>query len=327
MRRAALAAIAGLLAVTGLAAEDPRTTTVRRMLMGTSMMVEAIGGTPAARAAVIDEAFAAMAEVDRLMSTYRPDSELARVNAEAAGRPVRVSAPLWSVLDAAARMSRSSHGAFDVTIGPLVRLWGVHDRRPHVPTAAELARVRPLVDYRHVILDPDGQTVRFRRPGVELDLGSLAKGFAVELAGHVLERKGFSGVADAGGHQYLAGRPTRHPAWQVGIADPDVPTRLIGTVSVDGGAVSTAGGRLLDPRTLAPSSTTSSVTVLSPDGTLADALSTTIALLGPVDGLRLVEAFPGAMAVIASRGTDGQVEIAMSAALRNRFRAVPTARR
>lgn len=339
MPRHCAAAIVVLAGVTALAAGDPRTTTVRRVLMGTSIMVEAIGGTPASRATAADEAFAAMVEVDRLMSNYKPDSELARVNAEAATRPVQVSDPLWSVLSAADRVSRASGGAFDITVGPLVRLWGFHDKRPHVPSAAELARVRPLVGYDNVVLDGASHTVRFRRPGVEIDLGGIAKGFAVELAGRALERRGFAGVVDAGGNQYLVGHPADHPAWRVGIADPDAPTRLLGTVLVEGGAVSTSGGyhnsftangrtygHLLDPRTLLPSNAALSVTIVSPDATLADALSKPAYLLGPEKGLALVESFPGALAVIAHRGTDGQIKLVMSAALRSRFRPAPTAR-
>ncbi len=320
-------------------AEGPLTTIVRRMLMGTSITVEAIGGIAASRAAAVDEAFAAMVEVDRLMSNYKPDSELTRLNTTAALRPVKVSDPLWSVLQAAQRVSRASGGAFDITVGPLVRLWGFHDKRPHVPSAAELARVRPIIGHEHVVLDEATHTVRFRRPGVELDLGGIAKGFAVELAGRALQRRGYSGMVDAGGNQFLVGLPLNKAHWQVGIADPENPTTLLGTLEVDGGGVSTSGGyhnyfvsggktygHLIDPRTMAPGNTALSVTIVSPDATLADALSKPAYLLGPVKGLALVESFPGAMAIIAYRGTDGQVRLRMSAALRGRFRATTTGR-
>ena len=321
-------------------AEGPLTTTVRRVLMGTSITVEATGGVAASRAAAIDEAFAAMVEVDRLMSNYKPDSELTRINTDAALRPVKVSDPMWSVLTAARRVSRASGGAFDITVGPLVRLWGFHDKRPHVPSATELQQVRAIVGYDNVVLDEATHTVRFTRKGVELDLGGIAKGFAVEVAGRVLQRRGYSGLVDAGGNQYLVGTPLNKARWEVGIEDPETPTVLLGSLQVDGGGVSTSGGyhnyfvsggktygHLIDPRTMAPSNAALSVTIISPDATLADALSKPAYLLGPAKGLALVESFPGAMAVIAYRGTSGRVELVMSEALKSRFRRAPTSRR
>jgi thiamine biosynthesis lipoprotein len=131
-----------------------------RYVMGTSVQVQAFGGDEATRRTAIEEAFAAFAEVDRLMSNYRDDSELALINRSAAHGVVSVSDPMFGVLDAAHRVSSASHGAFDITVGPLVRLWGFHDKKPHVPTGAELATVRPLVDYRNVLFDAEHHTVR-----------------------------------------------------------------------------------------------------------------------------------------------------------------------
>ena len=135
-----------------------------RYMMGTSIEVQAFGGDEATRRTAIDEAFAAFAEIDRLMSNYRADSELAALNRDAARESVSVSEPMFAVLDAARRVSAASGGAFDITVGPLVRLWGFYDKAPHIPSDAELASVRPLVDYRQVLLDAGQRTVRFARP-------------------------------------------------------------------------------------------------------------------------------------------------------------------
>lgn len=319
-----------------ISADTPLSTTVHRYLMGTSMTIEVYGGDPASRTEVIDEAFASMVEIDRLMSNYRPDSELAQINTQAALLPVRVSPPMWGVLSAAQLVSQRSAGTFDITVGPLVRLWGFHDKKPHVPTRLELQQVRPLIGYQNMVLDQSAQTVSFKRSGMELDLGGIAKGFAVELAGGVLRRRGYSGLIDAGGNQYLVGHPAGKPSWQVGIEDPDKRGGLLGVLDIDSGAVSTSGGyhnffvangrtygHLLDPRSLQPSDSSLSVTVVSPDATLADALSKPAFILGPVAGLKLVESFPGAMAIIATRKAGGGVDLTMSAPLRSRFR--PTA--
>jgi len=307
-----------------------------RYLMGTSIQVQAIGGDEATRRTAIDDAFAAFAEVDRLMSNYRDDSELALVNRNGARENVAVSEPMFAVLDAARRVSAASNGTFDITVGPLVRLWGFHDKTPHVPTEAELAAVRPLVDYRQVLLDAEHRTAHFSRPGIEIDLGGIAKGFAVEIAADVLRRKGVGGTIDAGGNQYLLGTPPGKRAWTVGIKDPDAQGRVIGVVETGETSVSTsadtsnflvAGGRryghILDPRTLQPATESLSATVLGRDGTLADALSKAAFILGPKAGVALVDSFPGMSAVVAYRKGDGSVGVATSARLAHSYRPTP----
>jgi thiamine biosynthesis lipoprotein len=302
-----------------------------RYLMGTSVEVEAYGGTTSGRREAIDEAFAAIAEVDRLMSDYRADSELTRLNRSAAREAVHVSDPLFSVLQAAEEVSGRTHGAFDVTVGPLVALWGFHDKTPHVPTASELAAVRPLVDYRNVLLDASRHTARFARDGVAIDLGGIAKGYAVELGAGVLRRHGLTGFVDAGGNQYLLGAPPGKSRWRIGVKHPDVRDGLLGTIDTPETSVSTsadysnflsAGGRtyghLLDPHTLRPSEAALSVTILSRDGTLADAMSKAAFIAGPRAGLALIDSFPGMSGVIAYR--DGsRVAMVMSERLKSSF--------
>jgi len=306
-----------------------------RYMMGTSIEVQAFGADEAARKAAIDEAFAAFAEIDRLMSNYRDDSELSFINRAAANDAISVSAPMFSVLDAARRVSAASNGAFDVTVGPLVRLWGFHDKKPHLPTATELAAIRPLVNYRNVEVDASRHAVHFARPGVEIDLGGIAKGFAVEVAANVLRRYGLSGFIDAGGNQYLLGTPAGKRTWTVGIKNPDAPAAVIGVVETGEISVSTSAdsynflvadgrkyGHILDPRTLEPADGALSVTVFSRDGTLADAMSKAAFILGPREGLALVDSFPGMSAVIAYRKPDRSIDVAISERLRASYRPV-----
>jgi FAD:protein FMN transferase len=322
------------LAGTSLGAEEVGADRTKefRYIMGTSVSIEAFGSDAARRHAAIEEAFAAVSEVDRLMSNYRPDSELALVNRCAAFEAVRVSDPMLSVLEAAQQVSERSEGAFDVTVGPLVRLWGFHDRVPHVPTPAELEEIRPLVGYRNLVVDGEAHSVRFARAGVELDLGGIAKGFAVELAAGVLRDHGLGGFIDAGGNQFLLGHPPGKKIWEIGIKNPDSPESLLGVLDVDGGSVSTSAqyanslragtrryGHVLDPRTLQPCGEALSVTVVSPDGTLADALSKVALILGPKRGLAVIESFPGMAAVIAFRKPDGTIGVTESPSLAGRF--------
>jgi thiamine biosynthesis lipoprotein len=329
-----------LIGAAALAGQGAHESHEYRYVMGTSVQVQAFGGDEPTRRMAIGEAFAALAEVDRLMSNYRDDSELALVNGRAAYAGVSVSDPMFSVLGAAHRVSSASEGAFDITVGPLVRLWGFYDKTAHVPTGAELAAVRPLVDYRNVLLDIEHHAVRFARPGVELDLGGIAKGFAVEVAAGVLRGRGLSGFIDAGGNQYLLGTPPGKRMWTVGIKNPDAPDRVMGVVESGDTAVSTSAdyynflvangrkyGHILDPRTLAPATRALSVTILSRDATLGDAMSKAAFILGPKEGLALVDSFPGMSAVIAYRKADGTVGVAVSPRLAGSYLPISEIRR
>jgi FAD:protein FMN transferase len=331
-RRAAAGIATAQILFAAIRADSPGETRAFRYLMGTSVQVQVFGPDDGVRGRAVEEAFAAIAEVDRLMSNYRPDSELAAVNAQAARKPIEVSDAMFSVLTAAHRVSADSNGAFDVTVGPLVKLWGFFDKRPHVPTEAELAAVRPLIDYRNVLIDAERHTIRFARAGVEIDLGGIAKGLAVELAAGVLRRHGVAGLVDAGGNQYFVGTPPGKTRWTIGVKDPDAPDRLLGAIDVQEGSTSTSAndanfltvdgrryGHLLDPHSLKPSTASESATIVSRDGTLADALSKAAFVLGPRDGIALLDSFPEVAGLIASREPDGRVKIAVSKRLAGAF--------
>ena len=308
------------------------TSRVSRYVMGTSITVEAYGGTESVRASAIEEAFAAFNEIDRLMSNYRDDSELSQINRLAAAQSVPLSAPMFSVLQAAQRVSAMSSGAFDVTIEPIVRLWGLYDKVAHVPTAAEFAGVRPLVDYRNLVIDQAQHTVRFARAGVSIDLGGIAKGFAVEVAANALRARGLSGLIDAGGNQYLLGTPPGKTSWTTGIRNAEGERLLLGVLETGETSISTSAnystfvelngrkyGHIIDPRTLRPSDASLSVTIVSRDGTMADALSKAVFILGHDAGLKLADSIAGMSAVIAYRRSDGRVGVARSKSLATAF--------
>jgi thiamine biosynthesis lipoprotein len=298
--------------------------------------VRAYNGDEAARLAAIDEAFAAVAEVDRVMSNWKPESELMVANRAAAAGPVKLSDPLFAVIKAGLEVGDRSGGAFDLTVGPAIQLWGFRTRKPHLPTDAEITALRGAVNYRNVVLDEASRTMRFVRPGVEVDLGGIAKGFAVELAAGALRKRGLAGYIDAGGNQYMLGRPPGKTSWTVGVRDPDHPGELIGTLELPEGSVSTSAenanfltiegkqyGHILDPRTLRPAESNAlSVTLYAPDGTIADAVSTGAFVLGPERGLALIDSFPGMMGLITFRKADGTIGLAMSERLRPLFHPV-----
>lgn len=260
-----------------------------RFLMGTSVRVEPIGGDPAARAAAAEEAFAAIAEVERIMSDYRPDSELARVNATASLQPVVVSGPLFAVVVAAERIDGVSGGTFTAVV-----------------TGREQGRA--------VVANAADRSIRFTRPGVRLSLNGVAKGFAAELAAGSLNRRGLSGTVDIGGVQYLAGLPAGKRAWSIGVADPARRDALVGALDVTAGAVATASRAVAHSGTTTTASSTStrSATVVSNDGTLADALSRAATALAPADALALLARFPDTWGLVVGQQADGRLTTALS---------------
>src|SRR5262249_22764670 len=154
--------------------------------MGTRFQLTMYAPDEATASKAARAAFARIAELDGIMSDYRPASELMRLCAKAGGDPVPVSPELFAVLDKAQEVSRLSAGAFDVTVGPVVRLWRLARRTQRLPEAEQLARARALVDYRNIKLDPEKRTVQLLKAGMQLDLGGIGKGFAADEAHKVL---------------------------------------------------------------------------------------------------------------------------------------------
>jgi FAD:protein FMN transferase len=258
-----------------------------RMSMACLYEITAYGSDSGVLARVVEEAFDEVDRIDRLMSHYRPDSPLSRLNREAAGGPVAVEAELFDFIAQALDYSRDSGGAFDVTVGPLMKAWGFFRGDGRLPARGELAAVLQRVGYRHVVLDHQRGTVRFDVPGVELDLGGIAKGYAVDRAVDVLRRHGVSAalVSACGSTMYALGAPPDLDAWQLEVADPLDADRTAFPVRIRDRALSVAGSsekffevddtrysHIMDPRTGMPVQGVLSVAVLAPTGTAGDAL-------------------------------------------------------
>lgn len=271
-------------------------------------------------------AFARIAELDAIMSDYRPTSELTQLSARAVEAPVPVSDDLFRVLKQSQELARQTDGAFDVTVGPLSRLWRITRRTQRLPDAETLAQARALVGYHKLRLDDKARTVQLMVKGMQLDLGGIAKGYAADAALAVLRQRGWPRALVAAGGDVVAGEPPPGTqAWTVGIApleDPDrPPTRFLhlrnAAVSTSGDAeqyVEIAGQRyshILDPRTGLGLVGRSSVTVVAPDATTSDSLATAVSVLGPERGLKLIEAHDRT-AVLIIRKTDKGEEVISS---------------
>jgi thiamine biosynthesis lipoprotein len=248
-------------------------------------------------------AFRRVAELNGIMSDYLPESELMRLCAKAGGPAVPVSPDLFAVLARAAEVSRLSDGAFDVTVGPVVRLWRRARRTQLMPPADQLAAARALVGQSLVTLDPVARTVKLAKPGMQLDLGGIAKGYAAEAAQAVLKQHGVTrALVAAGGDIAVSGPPPGAPAWRVGIAAAPGDDAEGPVLHLRDAAVSTAGDReqyaeiggkryahIIDPRTGLGLTDTWQVTVVADNDTTADAWDTALVVLGPERGLKAIE--------------------------------------
>jgi FAD:protein FMN transferase len=278
-------------------------------IMGTRCVVELWSTDRARGQAAIDAVFVEFRRIDALMSTYKPDSELSRVNAAAATAPVQVSQELYDLLATSIEYSKLTGGAFDVTYASVGYLY---DYRAHVhPDARAIAAALPGIDYRHIELIPDTRSVRFRRPGVRIDLGGIAKGHAVDRGIAVLEGLGIDrAMVNAGGDTRIIGDRFGEP-WMVGIRDPRQEGKVIARIPLVDAALSTSGDyerffeadgvryhHILSPSTGKPASAVRSVTVIGPTATRTDGLSKTIFVLGIKEGMRVLDAL-GDVDVIA----------------------------
>ncbi len=271
---------------------------------------------------------AGMAEFDRIeadMSTYRESSEISGVNRNAASRPVPVTAELHDLVARSLELSTKTGGAFDITFDSIGHLYDF--RRSVHPDAAAIRKNLPAINYRHVVLGDDPPTIRFTMPGTRINLGGIAKGYACERVIALLRAAGVTNaLANAGGDTRLLG-DRRGKAWLVGIRDPDSDEHWVTRLALDDEAISTSGDyerffeeggvryhHILDPKTGVSASGVRSVTVIGPDATLTDGLSTSVFVLGPERGLALIEAMPGYAAVII----DAERRVRYSTALQAR---------
>ncbi|HSV74584.1 MAG TPA: FAD:protein FMN transferase [Chthonomonadales bacterium] len=260
-------------------------------------------------------AFARIAALDAALSDHRPDSELMRLRDGAGGPSRPVSPDLLAVLVAAVDMARRSDGAFDPTVGPASRLWREARRTGRFPSAEALRQTRELVDWRQVHISTSPPAVRLGRPGMRLDLGGIAKGFALDRAMDELRTHDIAAaLVEMGGDILVSNAPPGRPGWTVEVANP-APGARPQTLVLANQAVSSSGdteqyvefdgvrySHIVDPRTALGLTSRIAATVVAPTATISDALSTAVSVLGPARGRALTATFRGARAYVRTVG-------------------------
>jgi thiamine biosynthesis lipoprotein len=269
-----------------------------------------------------DAAYARIKQIDTAMSDYDPDSELSRLSRTApAAAGVHVSDDLWRVLDRAWKKSELTGGAFDVTVGPLVKLWRRARRTGKLPEPEAIERARQAVGYRSMELDAAKHTVRLVKPGMQLDLGGIAKGYAVDAALAAMRARGVSRALVAGSGDIGVGdAPPGRAGWRIGIAPLDLERPPNKFVVLANAAISTSGdsrqhvdiggkrySHIIDPKTGTALTGESSVTVIAPECSMTDGLTSGSSVLGPRKAQEMIERLSGAALYIV-RQVDGKLE-------------------
>jgi thiamine biosynthesis lipoprotein len=300
------------------------------LAMGSELKLTAWTSDEPIANAAFDAVFAEFDRLDRLMSVWKPESDIVRLNAAAGQHAVPVSPEVMAALQAAHQVSDWTGGKFDVTFGALSDLWKFdHDQDDRIPDHHEVKRRLPLVNYQALVLDDKAGTAFLTRTGMRAHLGGIGKGFAVQRAVAILRQHGLRNfMIQAGGDLYVGGRRGDRP-WRLGINDPRGPGgQSFGTVELSDATFSTSGDyerffmkdgvryhHILDPDTGEPARLCRSVTIVASDPLLADGLSTGVFVAGPETGMALIERLPGVEGVIVTAAN----QVLVSSGLTARF--------
>jgi len=301
--------------------------------MGTQVRVTLVSADSSADAPRARAALEVFTRLDSILSNWTTTSEVARLNREAAAGATPVQEDAARVLEAALRVGRESAGAFDITVEPLVRAWGFLGGRPRVPAPAEAEAAFARVGLHQLEFDPAARTLRFAREGVRIDLGGIAKGYAVDRAAEVLAAHGVrDALVDISGNMAALGAPAGAPHWRIGIRDPRDRMPYFARLRFDRPGISTSGkyeqfvaadgrtyGHIMDPRSGRPAEGLISVTVLAPSAMEADAWSTALFVLGPAEARRVAVERAELEAILVSPGAAGVDTVWVERGLAGRF--------
>lgn len=310
----------------GQTSHDPVLLRFSRQAMATTFELVLPFG---ARQELADAILDAIDQLEDQMTVYRPASEVSRINQLARHGPMGVEPRLFGLLQEAARLTAETDGAFDISTGALIKAWGFYRRQGRVPTALERELVQDKVGMQHVVLNPEEMTVAFARPGLEINLGSIGKGYALDRAAELLKSDGNirAALLHGGRSSVLAvGRqPGDRRGWPIGVRHPDDPERRLAVLSLRDRGLGTSAatyqhleyngrrlGHILDPRTGWPADGVKSASVTAPTAALADALATAFFILGPDWAREYCERHPEIGAVLLA--TDNSLPLVLGRA-------------
>jgi len=285
-----------------------------RMKMGTFVGITVYGKDEARAKAALEAAYVEIDRVEKLMSRYSENSEVSKLN-KTGLTPFKASDELFMMLEKSIEYSEITGGAFDITVGPLMKVFRTSLEKEKAPDESAVANAASRVGFRKISLDSSSKTVVFESDGMEIDLGAIAKGYAADRAGAALKAVGAqSAIIDAGGDVLCVGSKPAGKPWTVALRNPRDPEDFLLKLAVKDFAVTTSGDyeqyfesngkrfiHIMDPRTGKSATGCISATVIARTAMQADALSTSICVLGPSDGIKLIESIDGVEALIVSQ--------------------------
>ena len=310
-----------------------------RMMMGTFAEVSIYSHDEKTAGKAIEGALDEMERMDRIMSNYKNDSELSKVNKKAAKSPVPCNTELLDVIEQSQYYSELSGGAFDITVSPIVALWGFFREKGHVPPDKEIEKLLPAVSYKNIVVKKNAETkksgtVFFKDIKTQIDLGAIGKGYAVDKALEIIKKCGIdNGCINLGGNIYVLGTPSGKNAWKIGVQHPRNKDEILGYLEIKNEATATSGdyerffafngkrySHIINPQTGRPVSGTIATTIVASTGTEVDALSTSVFVLGHEKGMELIKKIPNADALIAYEDKDGKIVIDMTEGFKDKFK-------
>lgn len=338
-RRRLFVAVTAVLAVLVIVLAGPlhrkRLFKETRTSMYTLVSITVLASSQEKARTAMDAAHQELERLGRLLNFYAADSELTTINNNAGIQPVKVAPETLEIIEAAIFAGQQTDGGFDVTVGPLVKLWDFKTNT--VPPAASIAESLPLVGYKNIVVDHAASTVFLIQSGVRIDLGGIIKGFAADKAVEILKNHGIDdGIVAVAGDIKVFGRQLDGRPWHIGIQNPrqeNGDAQLLATVDLEGMGISTSGDyqryfikdgiryhHLLNPKTGYPESLCRSVTVIAPAAALTDAFATGIFVMGPEKGLGVLEKLGMEGVIVDHRG-----EILMTRGIRDKVHLVQAA--
>ena len=282
-------------------------------LMGNRFEITVVGDDEKWAAERIDEAVAEISRIERLLTTFNENSQTSLINLNAGIKPVKVDKEVFDIIQRSKRISSITQGAFDISYGSVdKRLWNFDKTMTSLPDAATAKKLVRLINYQNIVLDESKCTVFLKEEGMRIGFGGIGKGYAAERAKLILKQKGVeSGIVNAAGDLTAWGHQPNGKEWTIGIADPDATHHPFSYLSITNMAVATSGNyekfvvidgkkysHTIDPKTGLPVTGIKSVTIISPNAEIADAMATPVMIMGIKVGLDIINQVKGLACVI-----------------------------
>ncbi len=310
-----------VLAVAG-GCSRPRSVQKTEAIMGTDVTITVVAKSAEEGEAAIDAGMAELRRLDAMMSLYKDTSEITQVNLAAGKHPVKVSPEMIEAEEDARKISDLSGGVFDVTVGPLVVLWQMKLKEGTVPSDREIARIKPLVNYRNVVVDRKHSTIFLKKKGMIMDFGGM-KGYLADRVKDLLKKRGINDAVIAlAGDIWVLGRRDDGKPWRIGVQHPREKDKVLAVLDLSDKYISTSGDyerfvivekkryhHIIDPRTGKPSKGVISATLVGDRGAVIDPLAKVPFILGPEEGLKIVKKLGAEAIIVDDQGkvytTDG----------------------